>query len=523
MTPLVERPAYPILGHLGSVRGDLWWLACAGMLAVAVGLATTTGNALAAVAVVGLVVGSMLIGLPIPLLWLTLIYSLVISGLLWYFAGLDKTDYLIFALCGAFWPATLISALHARQNQRFDSGMPLHFWFLVTFAITTLTTSVIQLDSTVQLLIGLKSYLVCAGLAVALLVIPWPRRVIKRIALAVFVIGLIQLPFALFQFFFVRRLRIARGGFGSGDSEIEASDSVVGTMGGFMMSFGLDSLLAVLQIALLGGLLAAYLNRSVSVRIALPAGIVLAIPLLLTENKVIFLAIPLAFVIVAGYRIRQDPSTFMAGAIAVIVLVPAAIWGYYQVHWSNQYKDFGTAIQKMSEYTFKRATARDYREGRMSRVEALQYWWDSQSREDVEHTLFGHGLSASKQASGVLRSKLIARHGGLGLDKSVLTALLWDTGLVGTVLFIAVLVSAFWVAGRTAKSAMLDANEQTIVKALQVAVAMFLLGLPLKLDLTAYGQGSFLLFFTLGLIGYYARRSRGEHIASQGVAMTGKP
>lgn len=497
------------LARLDTTRTDARWLIVAASLAVTAGLAAASGNPVAPVAVLGIIGGAMLLSRPAPLLFLTVVYSLLISGVLWYFAGLDKTDYLIFVLCSAFWPATLICALGSRENSPPNPGMPAYFWLLAGYAAITLGSSLIQFESSIQLLIGLKSYFVCAGLMVALMLIPWPRNVIKKVALAVFVIGLIQLPFALFQFLVVRRLRIAHGGFGGGDNEIEASDSVVGTMGGFMMTFGLDSLLAVLQVALLAGLLVSYLNRSVSVRAAVPAAIVLATPLVLTENKLIFLAIPLAFFVVAGSRIRQNPSTFLAGAIAVAISIAVGIWGYYQVHWSNQYPDFGTALEKSAEYSFKPSTGRDRRqEGKMSRVEALQYWWDSQSREQVETTLFGHGLSASKRDSGFFRSQLVARHGDLGLDKSLLTALLWDTGVVGTALFIAVLASAFRVAGRTAKSAALDPAEQAIVKALQVATVMFVLGMPLKLDLIAYGQGSFSLFFTLGLIGYYARRVR---------------
>jgi hypothetical protein len=486
-------------------RSDAWWLMVAALLALIAGLTASSGNPIAPVAVLGIVGGTMLIGRPTALLSLTVVYSLLISGVLWYFAGLDKTDYLIFALCGIFWLATLASVLRSRSNP-LDPDMPLHFRLLIAYAVVALSNSVVQFESLVQLLIGIKSYFFCAGLAVALMVIPWPPGVIKKVALAILVIGLIQFPFVLFQFLVVRKLRIAHGGFGSSDSQIEASDSVVGTMGGFMMTFGNDALLGWLEVALLGGVLALYINRCVSLRIALPAAIVLATPLLLTENKIIFLAIPLAFLVVAGPRIRRNPSAFMAGAIGAAVLVPAGIWGYYKVHWSSQHADFGTALERVSEYSFKRATAR--RGGEMSRVEALHYWWDSQSQEALEATLFGHGLSASKRHSDFLRSKLVARHGDLWLDKSLLTALLWDTGVVGTGLFIAMLISAFQLAGRTAKSSMLDTSEQAIVKSLQLAVMMFLLGSPLKPDLIAYGQGSFFLFFTHGLIAYYARRAR---------------
>lgn len=500
------------LGELAQAlrRSPLWsadaaWFAGAAVAAVTLGLIATVATERMVWLITGAAAGLVLLGFPTTLLWVTTWYALIGTGMLIYFAGLLEADWLLTAAAAPFWVMAMTAPLKARRDLAAPAGAPPFLWLVSLYLALALATSFVNAESVAQVLVGLKYYVLMFGVTLALYLADWERRSILKLCAGIMAIGVIQLPVALYQFVFIRGHRLAVGGRFSGDSEVEASDSVVGTMGGTPMAGGLSDLLALLLCALLAGVLALHLKRVLSARAALALAAVLLFPLLITENKIIVVYIPLLALIVAGGSIRRNPLKATVGILAGLLCVPVILWAYYQIHWSTQYSTFEEAVLRMSVYNIQPAGGALKREGQLGRTEALEYWAQHQTLGELEHTLFGHGLAAAKAGSRTVQSSLIQRHGGIQLNFTGLSTLLWEIGIIGTGVLLAALAAAFAAAGRLARSPRLSAPEQCVVKTAQVAIAMVPISLAYQNTLVSWGHASFALFLTLGLVAYYWR------------------
>jgi hypothetical protein len=94
------------------------------------------------------------------------------------------------------------------------------------------------------------------------------------------------------------------------------------------------------------------------------------------------------------------------------------------------------------EYNFGRA---GYFGGRgLNRTTVLRYWWEHHGLADPIGTFFGHGLGSSYGAGErvALTGHMHNAHRGQGIGQTGIAAMLWDLGLLGTLLFYGALVSA---------------------------------------------------------------------------------
>jgi len=484
----------------------LLWTAAAIVAGALLGTVVALGEPLPALIVGGIFAGSVLVAFPGALLWSALLYGLVGVGALNAIAGMDRADWLLSAMGVAFWALALTATLRDRSGAA-RLPVPAFVWGFVTFFALAAVVAIARFEDPLQLLIGARGYVAMFGVTLALALVPWSHRFIHRFALGTLLVGVAQLPVTLYQYVFVRAWRIDTGGRREGDSAIEASDSVFGTMGGDALSWGLDDLLALVLCALLAGVLAFAREGGITkARAALLASI-LAVPLFLSENKIVIVFLPLLVLILFGRDLARRPLRLLGAIAAAAAFVPAAAVVYYYAHWSTQYGSLETAVVKMTEYTFKPMYQRGLSDGDMSRLDAVQYWAEQQSIGDPAATLFGHGLAASKWSSTLFHSRLVGRHDNRRLDKSGLSALLWDTGLVGAIAFLAALAGACVQGGRLARSPALGAIDRAIVRGAQVSVLFALVLLPLKATLLTWAQASFVLFLSLGLIAFYHRQA----------------
>jgi hypothetical protein len=201
--------------------------------------------------------------------------------------------------------------------------------------------------------------------------------------------------------------------------------------------------------------------------------------------------------------------------IGVVALIFAGLVAYQTLHWSAGGGDLQQNIEKYFSYSFGvKASATRESMGSMTRLEALLYWWEQHGLNNVKQLLIGDGLSASKSGSSVLASAVVAENDYKQLDKTSLSALLWDSGVVGTTLFLGALLSAYLLAGRVSTSQRLTEEEQAIVCGLRVGVVILVLSLPYTNTVMQTAPGTVMLFLVLGLIAYYYRVSCTKSVVS---------
>jgi hypothetical protein len=99
------------------------------------------------------------------------------------------------------------------------------------------------------------------------------------------------------------------------------------------------------------------------------------------------------------------------------------------------------------------------------------------------HALVGHGLGASREQedSGLVHTLAEQKYPGLNIGHTAVSALLWDTGVIGLVTVLGMLGSAFLMAGSLARHYRgRDAFRCGLYEGLQAAIAVLALGLAHK-------------------------------------------
>ena len=490
----------------------VWIILLAILFSLFFGLIASLGSPVITFLFVGLLSGLFLVAQPTMLLWISLIWTLVIAGLLGYFAEIDRAVWPVYATAAAFWMVASISAFSTRKKVlvRESSGLPRYLTALIIFYVLAIGNSLYQYEGVTQLLVGIKNYLLFFGLTLSLAAAVFPTKVLHRVAIGILIIMLVQLPFALYQYFVIRVKRIETGGRTIGDSLVEASDSVVGTMGGRAMGGGQDDVLALMACIVLTGILAAWragLLRTVYMAILL---ILVTMPVLFAETKIIVVYFPVLLLVVGWDYISRRPLTIVLTGLISPLLLAGILVSYHHLHWSEQHGDLETAVERSFTYSFAERTEgpRALR-GDMSRREVIEYWWDNHGIDRPDTLLLGHGLGSSKIGSTVIVGKIVREHGGRHLSKTGLGQLLWDTGLVGTLLFFWVLLTASWQACKLARRG--EAMDRVLLKTIQAGLLMMAISLLYKNSLINAAHIGFVLFLMLGIVAYYGRFSMARH------------
>lgn len=479
------------------------------LFAIFFGLLAGTGNFVFVIVGAGLVGGIFMISQPAMLLWLGLLWTLLFSGLIYYFTGISKVEWLIYATGGGFWGVAILQYYKHTIAIENKIQSPYFLKLLWVFFTISILSSLIQWGGVVQFVVGIKNYLMFFGFALVLYYAVYSAITIRRVAIGLLLIGIVQLPVTIYQYVFVRGHRLATGGRRLFDSEVEASDSVVGTMGGKMYGGGHDDVLAMLICVILAGIFAAYKYKKITGIKALMLSALVLIPVLLSETKIIFVYIPVFLTIIAWETIRKNPVGFVGFIFAVPIFVFSGLLLYYEMHWSSEYKTFQESIEKSFAYSFNEHAGKYRAElGEMSRRESIEYWWNSHGLNRADLLLFGHGLASSKASSTVLVTETVKEQGGLRLDKTGLSELLWDTGVVGTSLFILALLLASIEAGRLSNSNNIEGMDTVILKASQAGIVLALISLPYKNSLLQSAGLGYLLFLMIGLVAFFSRQNQ---------------
>src|SRR5690606_12339823 len=86
----------------------------------------------------------------------------------------------------------------------------------------------------------------------------------------------------------------------------------------------------------------------------------------------------------------------------------------------------------------------------VNRLTAIPSWVEAQSWANPLRTLFGHGIGSSYGVDGRApqMGHIFVAHSGMHIDLVTASLMLWDYGLVGTLLFLCIIAGAMVAAGR---------------------------------------------------------------------------
>jgi hypothetical protein len=462
--------------------------------AAAAGVVVASGNLVLIGLAVGALLGVLLLNSIGAAVWIVLVGTLLISGpLAMHFPQLGRIAWL-FSILGFF----LLGAAVLYEGTNRDPhrpAMPAFILFGVLFIVYSIGMLFVSDAGFSQGVSAFKRYFQYWGLMFILAAVTFSPRDVRRWLLFMLALAIIQLPFAVYQRIVLVPLRLNMPNF------VVPTDIVTGTFEGSITGGASSNVMAFLLIATMAGLLGAYrealLRRST---LWLLLGVVGA-PLAMGETKLAVVMLPAALLAVYADLIRKRPFAFAAGALAAAVAIGALGYSYIVLHSTDGRElTFEQRLEENLEYNV--GSRGHYGGASLNRGNVVQFWWHQHGANDPVGTVFGHGLGASFGAGGTDNfGHMDRKYPGYAIGLTAISALLWDVGLFGTVLYLSIFLAAFVAASRlTARAS--PGLDRAMCRTLQ-AVLLMMPAMLFAVDLHLMVPSiQVLTAFALGLIAW---------------------
>lgn len=454
------------------------------------GLIATTASPLLVGLVVGIIIAALLLNTPnwavtaFIFLALTMGVALSLLG-----QGFSRLSWGV-SLLGFF---LLLPALLHLPNLK---KAPAFIYLTVAFMLYCICTSVLQLHSMVETIVGVKRYYLPFGLILVLTLVPFTDSDLRLWRKLLTFVAALQLPFAIYEFLVLVPLR---GGLQAGST---VTDVVAGTMGANLTGGSPNSVMAVFLLIGLAFLISWWKEGLISFRLIFYGVIFSMVPIGLGEIKVAFLMFPLMFLILYQKELIKRPFQFIG--LAALGGGLLFLMAYILLEWIMR-SSLGDVIDGTIAYNFQN---RGYGNFYLNRTTVLTFWWDQQGWHDPIGLFLGHGLGSAHFDENALVVGSIAKlwpNHGIGLTTA--SQLLWDVGIVGFCIYLLV----FWTAWQATVQLKRDSINPVIsadAAALQVAITLFAVTIFYNDSLVTLPSMQVLLGLTLGYIALLCRQSR---------------
>jgi hypothetical protein len=420
-------------------------------------------------------VGPLLVIYPKFGLWVAIIGSLVVSGLIdLYLPSLKPLKWgLMLLSIGLALVAMGVAHLGINGRVTKTQNLTLLLWAFVFF-VCAVFSSLVNWQGIAGVAVGLKGYFQVWGIFIAIYYLIDDEKDARRLIRFLLLLGLIQLPFILHQFFILVPMR---SGLAAAEHGIVAVDVVAGTFGGEMMGGGRSPSLALLLIICLTIVLARWRVGLITTTRVLLLGVTLLIPIMLSEVKIVVVLMPLALFLLFRDQISRHPLKSLLGMLAFILLI-SSIFSIYLMLPGAKSQQKHSLVEMYQETVGYNFGERGYGNAVLNRKTVYTFWLKEHTHGDeLVNAIIGHGPGATNSGSAVMNNTLATkRYARFGIDTTGISSLLWEVGLLGTAVALAMLYSAYRLGGRLSKN--WEGTENwPLLKAAQISLPLFAVNL----------------------------------------------
>ena len=453
-----------------------------------------------------LIFAAALLTMPRATVWAAVGGGLVVAGLVELYAPGFQTIRWVFALLSMLIAAVSIVRRLADEPRSITPGVlsPGLGVVLLLFALVVLFSIVANQQAPTTAIIGLKNYFQMWGITLALAWLGYQSDQAGRFIKFLGGLALIQLPFVLHQYLVLVPQRSSAA---AAAKNIVAVDIVAGTFGGNLAGGGRSADLAILAVIAVTLFFAQWKagRRRLATTLAL-AGIAFA-PILFNEAKLALVLLPVAMFLLFADAIGRRPFSWLLGLVALLAGITGVILVYSMLPGAESQKS-ASVRDYVSTAIEDNLGERGYGGAVLNRSTVYRFWWrqHQQSAAPVQ-ILFGHGPGFSN-ATAIVRgdNSAASRYAGYAIGLTGLSSLLWDTGVVGTGLFLSALFMAFRLGGRLRERWRGSVHEPLIATA-QIGVSLIALSL-LHNDYVTFDIGfQTMLALLIGYLIAMAKRS----------------
>lgn len=426
------------------------------------GLLAVTASPILVGMAAGLVVGVFLLMKPDLLIWLILILGLVMGAFV-SMAGpqFSKITWAVSILGFVLLVLSLFNFLLAGKSK----GQPAFIWLGVAFLVLTVSATTAQWHSTGEVIAGVKRFFQAYGLMFAFAALAVSSREMGRIRKLLLAIALLQLPFALYELLV---LVPKRGGLALAS---ETTDVVAGTFGANLQGGSPNSVMVIYLLIVMSFLVMRWRYGLIHSGRFYFFILLCLIPLGLGETKIGVVMLPLAALVLIRNDLARSPLRYFPALLAIILLTTVLVYVYVTVIMQSTLDE---VVQRTLRYNIG---DQGYSRGQfLNRLTSITFWFQQQGSHDPVGFLIGNGLGSSYTSFGELGGHLGMRYQRYGINLTAASTLLWDTGVMGSALFVGMLASAWVAAGRLHRSAG-DLAVKADTLAIQAAISLFFVSL----------------------------------------------
>lgn len=487
------------LGRAGVMLGlGLFTFLCAAFIALA-GASKVTLLMLAAIAGLSLLAVSTSL-----LVQLTAFTVFLVIGQLMYFAGINQALWLAYGLGALLYlrvPIAYLSSPLASTRLGLPFLFPLAFFFLVVGVSTAANT-----PPFLQVVVGGKNLVMLWSLFLVLAMGAVAMSSLERGFRLLFGLAWLQVPFVLYQFLVVAPKRSDLGGrFGV------SWDSIVGTYGGDPMGGGFSGTMAYMLILTM--VLAIALRKYQLIRLRAVIGVWLAslFAIGVAEIKVVVVLLPIGIAVLFWRDILRMPLKALLGGLGTLALLLGILLLYNQIHVGDPHRRAHDLTELMDQtFGYSLDSQLISASGEMGRTTAIVFWYHEGFQHDPLRGMIGYGPGASRSSSSLIVGE-VARKYKFGIDRSTMTQLLWDLGLVGFLAYAFIFGSAALMALRLAPGYE-SASSRATLEACGAGLVMVLVMLPYDRDLL---ETPSLAFTVMAMLGYVAQAQVRRQLAQR--------
>ena len=468
--------------------------------AIVTGIVASTGNLILAGLFIAGITGVIISFSRVVLLWVVILIGLVAAGLTQlYVPQIQLVRWLVI-------PAGLALIVHALFEKLSISSRDDYFpgilWWALAFITINIVSILLNYSRADVALFGLKGYFQIWSVLFALALIDWPERVMQYLPKIFFGVALLQMPFVLHQYFFLVPNRV-----GLGDGVVPV-DIVAGTFGASAEGGGANAALATFLFITLAGLVSLLRENVISFTKCLAYSIPLMIPVLLNEAKVSVLYMLTAFIVLFRNDIFLTPIKFL-GASLLSIVVLGILMTAYTLH-APANKDVDNWLDLL-QYTYAYNIQNEETWNReLTRSGAYKYWFSEHGIRNLPQTLLGHGAGVTRSLdTSAVESEVRVDEVELGIGITTVTAVLWESGIIGIICLFGLMLSSFMTAGRLANNCQ-SKYSKAIFRGAQASIAVIFISLWHKNFFVFHI--SYQTFFVI-LFGFLAYWDRMLHIS----------
>ena len=465
--------------------------------AIATGLVVSTGKPVLIALAMGGLTGLVLLNYLPTAAWLVIGGVMLTVGPIGYFLpALIKLNWL-YSVLGFFLMGA--SLLHMGiGKEHYKTPMPAHVKLAGAFFIYALITIFFHEGNMNEVTGAVKRQFHFFGLLMLFAFVPIRASMIHQLLKFLAIVAVIQLPVSLYQRFMLVPLveGLEKPGF-------VALDIVVGTFEGSPTGGGASAVMAMYLVLAGVGLICAVREKLITRRMFWLLFLLVMTPLGLGETKIVLFLIPLALLGAFGDSVGKRPMMFIGGAILTAMVTAVLVYLYFLVQVDGREMTFTERLDETLAYNVGESS---YYETGVNRMTAVPYWAESHHLSDPARAIFGYGIGAGFGGDGrsPVRGYVYDAHSGMFIDLVAASSLLWDYGIVGMFLWLAVLFAAWRACSRALKTAT-SPLDKTLCRILNASLAVSVLMLIYSTSVLLFPTHTMLYWLTLALVAWRVR------------------